>query len=345
MGVKFVHFAGIDVSKDKIDVSILVDGNGSQPIHSCFKQSRKGFNDLKKWIVSLVSTKQLNQLVVCVENTGLYHEAIVYYLDGKNIAVCVENAAHISRSIRDNRLKNDEEDSRHIARYAKNHVEELKLWVKPRTVVTELKQLLAQRKRLMEARKMLKMIKGEKQAYSWSKDQVKAPEYQAGIKGLDKDIANINKYIQQLVKADKELSRLTRLITSIPSVGLITACYMICYTNEFQTVVSGKQLASYCGVVPFARSSGSSVRKKARVSHMANRTLKSLLHLCALTATKMKNAFGLYYQRKKAEGKHSMSAINSLRNKLALTIAAVVRSNKPFEKDFIYQTSTNLEKP
>ncbi len=57
----------------------------------------------------------------------------------------------------------------------------------------------------------------------------------------------------------------------------------------------------------------------------------------------MKGAFAAYYRRKIEEGKNSLIAINGIRNKLALTIAAVIRNNEPYNENYIYQT--DLEKP
>ncbi len=54
--------------------------------------------------------------------------------------------------------------------------------------------------------------------------------------------------------------------------------------------------------------------------------LNSCLHLCAVTALKMKGEFAAYYQRKIAEGKQPLKVINAIRNKLALRIAAVIRN-------------------
>jgi transposase len=341
MSVKFVHFAGIDVSKRKIDVCLLSGSSATSPHYGCFEQSIKGFAGLKKWLIAIVG-KELKHLLICIENTGHYNEALLYYLNDLQIAVNLENAANIKRSVRDIRLKSDHKDAYDIARYAKNHSDELLLWQKPRPVIARLKQLLAQRRRLIAVLKSLKQPLKEKAFYSWNKDASETKAYSAGIRGLEQDIKNIDADIAKLVKEDKELNHQVRLITSIPSVGPITAYHLICYTNEFKQVRSGKQLSSYCGVAPFSRSSGSSVRKPARVSHLANRVLKMLLHMCALTATKMKNDFGDYFRRKTAEGKHKMLVINALRNKLALTIAAVVQKQCQFDKQYIYH---NLEKP
>ena len=200
----------------------------------------------------------------------------------------------------------------------------------------QLQGMLSERSRLVTALKMLRQAHKEKQVFSWSK-AVQSKPYEAGIKGLQKDIEQIEKDIWELVKSDKALLEMFLLITSIPSIGKVTAYHFICYTNEFKQVRSGKQLASYCGVVPFERSSGSSVKFKPRLPHQANKILKTLLHLCAVTAIKMKGAFAAFYKRKIEEGKNRLVAINGIRNKLALTIAAVIRNNEPYNENYIYQ--------
>jgi transposase len=335
METKFAHFAGIDVSKSKIDVCLLVSNNRTEVLHQSFEQSKKGFAALKKWLVQLTG-KQTDRLLICVENTGLYDDALLYYLSDNSFYVSLENAANIKRSVRDNRGKTDKLDARNIALFALMHYDELRLWEKPRKQVVLLQQMLSERSRLVNTLKMLKQAQKEQQVFSWS-GRVQSKSYQAGIKGLQKDIEQIEKDIWELVKSDKALLQMFVLITSIPSVGKITAYHFICYTNEFKEVKSGKQLASYCGVVPFERSSGSSVRHKPRLSHQANKVLKTLLHLCAVTAIKMKGSFAAYYRRKIEEGKNGLIAINGIRNKLALTIAAVIRNNQPYNDNYIYQ--------
>jgi transposase len=335
MKVKFAHFAGIDVSKSKIDVCIIVNKESSEILHNCYDQSKQGFNGLKKWFEK-VTDKQTDRLLICVENTGLYDDALLYYLDASALSVSLENATNIKRSVRDNRGKNDKLDARNIALYALKHQDELSLWEKPREQVANLQQLLGERSRVVNALKMLKHTQQERQVFSWSPG-VRSKIYQSGIKGLQKDLEHIEMDIWKLVKSDKELLQMFILITSIPSVGKITAYHFICYTNEFKQVKSGKQLASYCGVVPFERSSGSSLKKKPRLSHQANKILKTLLHLCAVTAIKMKGSFAAYYRRKIEEGKNGLIAINGIRNKLALTIAAVIRNNEPYNENYIYQ--------
>lgn len=67
---------------------------------------------------------------------------------------------------------------------------------------------------------------------------------------------------------------------------------------------------------------------------MANKDLKKLLHLCALSVIQHNMEFKNYYQRKKDEGKHSMSILNAVRNKITLRIAAVIKTQQPYKSNY-----------
>ena len=112
------------------------------------------------------------------------------------------------------------------------------------------------------------------------------------------------------------------------------AIYLIGCTANFAGNPSGKQLACYAGVAPFEHSSGISIKGKTRVHRMANKELKRLLHLCALSAIQYNQELKTYYHRKKDEGKHSMAVLNAVRNKIILRVAAVVKSQMPFKNNY-----------
>lgn len=331
-----MHFAGIDVSKHKLDVCLIVNSERAELFYGCFEQSATGYRALRKWLTEHTG-RALDSLLVLVENTGLYDDALLQWLWDRKIAVCLENATNIKRSVRDNRSKNDKLDSRNIALYLLQHFHELQLWQKPREVICQLKLLLTQRNNLVDGLKRLKVLQKEWKQYDWSGVH-KTKSYEEGIKGLKADIEAIEKDMCELIKSDAELLRMFALIVSIPAVGKITAMHFICYTNEFKTVKMGKQLSAYCGVVPFKKTSGKSLKSKPRLPYQANKVLKTLLHLCATTAIKMKGAFAAYYRRKIEQGKHALIAINGIRNKLALTIAAVIRTGEPYSETYIYQS-------
>ncbi len=150
-------------------------------------------------------------------------------------------------------------------------------------------------------------------------------ETQSLVKTIDSKIKKVNESMLKLVKSDDQLNQQYKLISTVPGVGDITALYLLIYTGGFSKFSSFKQFACYCGIAPFDFQSGTSIRAKTRVSHLANKKLKSVLTLCTLGLIRAEGEFKTYYLRKKAEGKNSMSVINVLRNKIISRVFAVIK--------------------
>ncbi|MFN2439915.1 MAG: transposase [Chitinophagaceae bacterium] len=91
METKFRHFAGIDVSKHKLDVCLIVNSERTEMVYGCFEQSLSGYKAFRKWLIEHTG-KTLDSLLVLVENTGLYDDALLDWLSDRKIAVCLENA-------------------------------------------------------------------------------------------------------------------------------------------------------------------------------------------------------------------------------------------------------------
>ena len=134
----------------------------------------------------------------------------------------------------------------------------------------------------------------------------------------------MEKQIESLIKKDERLVEMIKYATSVDGVGFKIAVALIAATNEFKNVKTGRQLACYIGVAPFPHQSGTSVSGPNRVSHLANKILKRLLHLGAISAITHIQEFKAYYERKLAEGKSKMSIINAVRNQLILRIFVCV---------------------
>ncbi len=154
--------------------------------------------------------------------------------------------------------------------------------------------------------------------------------YQQALDGMAASIKNLETEIRSIIAKYSDLKNNYDLLITVPGIGHLTAVYLICCTNNFAGKISGKQLACYAGVVPFEHSSGISVKGRNKVHPMANNDLKKALQLCALTAIQYYPEFRQYYDRKKAEGKHSMSVLNAIRNKIVLRAAAVVNNQKAY---------------
>ena len=149
------------------------------------------------------------------------------------------------------------------------------------------------------------------------------------LQGIAKDIKAVEKQIQALIHADQKLKDQYTIATSLKGIGPVTACQMIVSSGEFTKIQ----------VVPFEDSSGTSVRGRARVSHWANKKMKSYLHMAALWATKGPGELKTYYERELAKGKAKMSVLNAVRNKLVLRVCACIRANQLYDRDYVYKAA------
>ena len=149
------------------------------------------------------------------------------------------------------------------------------------------------------------------------------------IATIESQLKKVDMEIQSILDQSEDLQRNMDLLQSIPGVGKQTAMQFIIYTQNFKKFESAKHLACYAGVVPFLNESGTVV-KRARISKMASLKLKSLLHLAAMSAIRMKSELKDYYIRKVSEGKNKMTVLNAVRNKIVHRIWAVIQRQSAF---------------
>jgi transposase len=207
-----------------------------------------------------------------------------------------------------------------------------------------LKALETTRNQLVETRKRLQTELKESESCDIKMVyQLKKKSLNPVLKPLDKQIKELENQMDDIIKEDDELKRLTKIMTSVVGVGKVTATALLIVTQGFTKFSCAKKLACYAGVVPFEHTSGSSVRGKTRTSNFANKHLKSLLHLCALSAIRQEGELKTYYERKVKEGKKKMVALNAVRNKIIQRIVACVKHNRMYEKNYEYAFVQNVK--
>jgi transposase len=324
-------FIGIDVSKPWFDASLMVVVNHvKQPVQTeRFDNSPDGIKLFHKWLKCSVSID--GNILIVMENTGFYHRLIWAFCSRNNLFVHIGNAAHIKWSFGIARGKNDKIDSLRLCQYAYKESDSLKAMPALNSSLLLLKDLVAARNKLVSQINAINTyIKELKSVSDAGVKKVIAKAHTDAIAGLKKSIKTIEAQIQKIISENEDIKTNYQLLITVPAIGHFTAVYMICCTNNFAGKISGKQLACYAGVVPFEHSSGVSIKGKQRVHKMANKELKKLLHLCAMVAIQYYPEFSSYYQRKKEEGKHSISILNAIRNKLVLRAVAVINNQKPY---------------
>lgn len=335
---EFKTFVGIDISKKTFDAALLQPRDHATAIHHSFDQNPQGYNDFICWLKSndvIIGS----DVLICFEHTGIYINGFVNFLLSLNACVWVEMALKIKKCMGLQRGSNDKLASINIALYAYRYKDEVKLWKPIDPTLEQLKNIITQRDRIILSISQLTVPLNELETCGNKQQASELKRLQSkALKGLKDSLACIEKAIDSYIRKDEIIHQKINLVSSVKGVGKQTAIALFVYTRGFNAFKNGKQLACYCGVVPFSKSSGTSVRYKPGVSPFANRKLKKLLHLCALAALQWDTEIKAYYQRKINEGKNKMSIINAIRNKLIQRIFAVIRDSRVYVDNYAYSS-------
>jgi transposase len=139
------YFAGIDVSKATLDVTVY--NLKKESFYSKFTNNKKGHKQLLSWL----KANQINlaEILFCMENTGLYSRGLSLFLTAKAVKIWVVMPIVIKRSIGLQRGKNDKVDSTRIAHFAMKNYNDQDDIQQDSVAVLELKDWLACRRRLI----------------------------------------------------------------------------------------------------------------------------------------------------------------------------------------------------
>ena len=327
---RYQLFIGIDISKKWIDVCLSLNGKTSEMPHRQFLNNKSGFTKLLLFTHKFASIHQVDgQWLFCMEHTGVYVLPLCSFLEKQSLAYVLQSALEIKRSLGVRRGKSDQADAAHIARYAFLHQEELCTSRLLSDNLLEIKNLLSLRSRLVKASQGFKVAAKELVIFCTCSSSVEQTT-KVVCKELAKQIKRTEQKIQVLIEQSETLNSLFKLVVSVKGIGLIIGAYLLVYTNGFTAFENARQFACYIGIAPFGHSSGSSIKRPDRVSHLANKKLKTLISNGAMTAIRFDQQIKAYYQRKIGEKKNKFLVQNNVKNKLIQRVFAVVKRGTPY---------------
>ena len=331
--MKFKSFIGVDVSKLTLDLC-LIDQDGeikNFKIENDPTALKKFFNCVGKMI-------NIEKTLICAEYTGHYSNPLKYHCLSNEIGLWLESGAEIKLRSGVQRRKNDKIDAERIAQYAIRYSDKANLQILEHESIEESKLLLSERELYIKERaKYRTQIKDLKKFINkkYYKDRKKRLEKHTAL--LSKSIEAIDRRIKELFKTTEKLSNQMEILKSIDGVGDQVAIQTIVSTEAFTKFSNGRKFACHVGVAPFSFESGTSQRSRSKVSHRANKKLKTLFHMAALSAIKMQGEFRDYFERKLADGKNKMTIINSVRAKIINRIFALIRDNRKYKKSYQFE--------
>lgn len=313
---------GIDLSKDKFDVSYLLAGEEKKKI---VRNDFKGICNFLKQVE--------HNCILVAEHTGSYGDLLVHLCCQFQVKIALVSGYNIKHSLGLQRGKSDAKDAYRIRKYGERFAEELH-FIEPKSEsVKELKELYSLREQLSKNRTSL--LLGQKtRKHSPSQSIAAYRSCQRAISNLELEIDAIEKEIEKIVHNDSDLKDNYKLITSIKGIGPVIANNLIIKTENFKRITTAKKAAAFAGVCPYPNSSGKT-SMKSRTSHMADKKLKALLFLAAKTAVAHNKEYSLYAERKKLEGKPYFLIMNNVSNKMLRTVYGVIQSRKPYDLNHI----------
>jgi len=290
-------------------------------------------------LVKLNYIEEFSDILLAVEATGIYTQHLTRGWLSKGGQLVMIHAPKISEHLAGQfpfEEKDDTIDARRAAEYAVRFSDKIKLWQPKEQTIQTLQRLQRLRERLMDAINLLEVPVNESIQFDTADvSQTLVNHQTASLKALKKDLKNLEKSINELIESDPYLAQLFRLITSVPGIGPVTAREILIATNGFIKFLpnQAKAFSKYVGIIPNKRRSGKSVKKKEKIGARKHKKLKSNLTMGAQALINSTSELGQFYRRKTAEGKHHLSIINAMRNKMILRVFAVVRNQVMYDKN------------
>ncbi|TRW93196.1 IS110 family transposase [Candidatus Methylobacter oryzae] len=322
-------FVGIDVSKAKLDCSLLLDASSAKRRAKTVTNSKVGVSELLMWCAKYQA--EPNELHAILEGTGVYHEPAALALADAGVTVSIVNPAQVKdfgRSL-GVRTKTDGVDSWVLARYGA--LLNPRPWTPPAQEARVLQALLSRREAiaqdLQRERNRLEKAEATETPLLIRQSLLDSIAFlQQQLAKLQHDIDDhINKH--PALKADREL------LLSIPAVGPQVSNHLLAvmHNHRFQ---SAEQLAAYLGLVPVERQSGSSILGRPRLSKAGPARVRAVLYMAAIVGTQYNPHIKALYQRLQERGKTKMSALGAAMRKLVHLCFGVLKTRQPYQPNY-----------
>lgn len=311
---------GIDISKLKFDLCLLRD-NGKLK-HKVFANTAAGFLQLSAWL----EKQKVEGIHACLEATGTYGEALATYLSDAGHVVSVINPALIKAYAQSqlSRTKTDKADATLIARFCQER--KPPQWQPLPAEVRELQALVRRLESLLEMQQMeVNRLEAGVTALLLRESLTEH------IAFLDEEINHTTALIRQHIDQHPRLREQRELLVSIPGIGQTTAAKLLAEMLDVKLYQSARQLAAFAGLVPRLHESGSSIKRKARLSKTGAPRLRKALYFPAIAAIKYNPSIKAMSVRLKERGLCPMQIIGAAMRKLVHLAYGVLKSGRPFD--------------
>jgi transposase len=309
---------GIDISKDTFDVASQATMD-TPPKMTQYKNTPAGIKAFKSRI-----SKDDHSVM---EATGPYCFCLATSLVEDGYKVSIVNPLQIKRfaQMQLKRVKTDAADARTICAYA--FMVNPELFSSPPAYSTHLQGLKSVRHELLKVRTM---FSNQLHALSHmhTADKVAVATCRNMMEFINRKLETINDQMMTLIQ--EHCQPIFDLLQSIPSIGPCAAIELITTTKGFTAFSNAKSFASYIGICPRPYQSGTSIKGTGHISKLGVSSARSMMYMCALSATRYNKACKVFYERLVKAGKPKLVALIAVANKLIRQVFAVVNNGSLF---------------
>lgn len=295
---------GCDVGKTQIDVAIL----GSVLRRCQLRNEQRAIEALAR---ELPKGSQVG-----MEATGTLHELLADTLVAAGHCVYVINPRWIRAYARGlgMRGKTDRTDCMVIARYVSAEHQHLHAYRPPAPEQRELRRLLQRRLALARLAAATRLSLGEEAAPI--------------VAQFDQLLKQLERRINELIKANREWTVLAQRLRKIPGIGALTAAQLVATLTRLP-FHSADAFIAHTGTDPRPNDSGQKHGRR-RLSHHGNAALRSLLFMAAMSASRNPH-WRPYYEAQRAKGLSSTAAFIIIARKLGRIAFSLFKSQQEYE--------------
>ena len=321
--------SGIDISKDSFVAgytTIDESHNIKQVRTKKFENNYRGFEEYLKWIDNQ-STEDL-EMNFSMEATGVYYEGLAYFLRerGKRVSVLLPHTVKKYAESLSIKSKTDNIDAKIIGQMGVERV--LSEWKVSSKSYRELKKLTRERQRLVEMRTMLKnQLHAEEHSAEPMETVMKSTKKL--IECTNKQIATIEKEIEEKVSEDEYVSEKIKKVTTIPGVSFITAVTVAAETQGFDNFRSIRQLTSYAGYDVQQKQSGQ-FNGKTRISKKGNSHIRRAMYMPSLSVKAHTETYKRIYERLYEKKGNGLVVATAIQRKLLALIYTLWKNDTEF---------------
>ena len=297
-------FLGIDVARDELEVAVYPTGEGWRVPNTAAGHAR-----IVRWAQAHHPAR------VVLEATGGYEQAAdrALYAAGVPVVVCNPRQVRDFARSRNILVKTDRIDAQVLARFAAEVLPPLR--PRPSAASQELHALVSRRRQLLTDRV------AEQQRRPLARPSVQA-DIDAHVAWLSARLAALDAQIAAALQADAALRARATWLQSIPGIGPTASATLLAELPELGTL-SRRQIAALAGVAPFNRDSGAWRGRRGIWGGRAS--VRAVLYMATVSATRANPAICTFYQRLVAAGKRPKVALTACMRKLLILCNALCK--------------------